>query len=425
MTSTRTYPHGRLYRHQEYVEDVESYRAGGYHPVKLNETYCQNRYRMAHKLGYGSYSTVWLASDSVADKYVSIKFLTANVSKSSKEAQMLARVAQRDCHDSDNNFVSPLLDDFTIDGPNGQHRCLVSGVLGPTLSDMKLTSICDLLPLDIAKRATTQLASGLAYIHACDMIHGDIHLKNLAWRSLDFGSWSLPQVYQSLGSPIKQVLSRIDDQPLGPEAPPYVVLPAHLLGLYTSYKASLSILDFGEASLISESRTRWHTALPLQAPEALLGEPVGQPADIWAFACTVFELFDNKSLFRCSMPSADDILFEVVDSLGRLPDHWWTKWKYRGECYEDDGTKKVENLTEEYLERRPLAMRVNQMRSSPPAARSAEQLSDDDLAGLQQLLARCLRYKPEERVTAQEILNLDWIKKLRTSPSVGRQAELL
>ena len=45
--------------------DVESpgwYRPGGYHPVHLGDVYCQ-RYKVINKLGFGTYSTVWLARD--------------------------------------------------------------------------------------------------------------------------------------------------------------------------------------------------------------------------------------------------------------------------------------------------------------------------------------------------------------------------
>ncbi|KAL8722940.1 MAG: hypothetical protein Q9225_000632 [Loekoesia sp. 1 TL-2023] len=222
----------------------------------------------------------------------------------------------------------------------------------------------------------------------------------------------MAQVHGCLGSPIKQAISRYDNNPLGPEAPSYAVSPAHLFQLGRPPRGDILILDFGEASFASELRKQWHTPIVLKAPEALLGEPVGQPADIWAFACTVFAIFDNTALFASGMPNSDDILAEIVDTLGRLPEPWWQKWNYRGEFYEEDGRKKTEDLMEEYQEARPLAVRIRQMRSSPPAARDAEQLSEEDLAGLQELLEHCFRYKPEDRVTAEDILKLDWIRKL-------------
>jgi serine/threonine-protein kinase SRPK3 len=48
-------------------ENVLNYRPGGYHPVVLGDTLKDGRYKIYHKLGYGGFSTVWVARDS---KYV-------------------------------------------------------------------------------------------------------------------------------------------------------------------------------------------------------------------------------------------------------------------------------------------------------------------------------------------------------------------
>ena len=234
----------------------------------------------------------------------------------------------------------------------------------------------------------------------------DIHPRNLTYSILDLDSWPTAYVYRCLGSPIKHAISRVDDSLLGPEAPSYAVLPAHLFQLDNYPRGDLAILDFGQASLASEPRTEWLTPIVLQAPEALLGELVDLPADIWAFACTIFVIFDNTALFGSGISTADEVLAEIVDTLGPLPDSWWQKWKYRAEFYEEDGRKRTEDLTEEYQEVRPLAVRIRRIRSSPPAPRNIEQLDEEDLAGLQDLLEHCFKYKPEEKIAAKEILKL-------------------
>jgi hypothetical protein len=44
-------------------EPLGKYRPGGYHPVGLDDTFDGGRFSVIRKLGWGQYSTVWLAKD--------------------------------------------------------------------------------------------------------------------------------------------------------------------------------------------------------------------------------------------------------------------------------------------------------------------------------------------------------------------------
>ena len=44
-------------------ERFSGYRPGGFHPVCLGDTLKDDRYKIYHKLGFGGFSTVWLAND--------------------------------------------------------------------------------------------------------------------------------------------------------------------------------------------------------------------------------------------------------------------------------------------------------------------------------------------------------------------------
>ena len=44
-------------------ENILDYRPGGYHPVALGDAVKDGRYIIRHKLGYGGFSTVWVARD--------------------------------------------------------------------------------------------------------------------------------------------------------------------------------------------------------------------------------------------------------------------------------------------------------------------------------------------------------------------------
>jgi len=45
------------------VEDLRRYSIGGFHPIRLGDVVSSQKgqYRVLHKLGRGSFSTVWLA----------------------------------------------------------------------------------------------------------------------------------------------------------------------------------------------------------------------------------------------------------------------------------------------------------------------------------------------------------------------------
>jgi serine/threonine-protein kinase SRPK3 len=53
----------RVYMPGIEVEDLEAYTVGGYHPTTIKDIFDGGRYKVVHKLGWGGYSTTWLARD--------------------------------------------------------------------------------------------------------------------------------------------------------------------------------------------------------------------------------------------------------------------------------------------------------------------------------------------------------------------------
>ncbi|KAA8516642.1 hypothetical protein F0562_016852 [Nyssa sinensis] len=54
-------------------EGAEDYRRGGYHAVRIGDTFKGGQYVVQSKLGWGHFSTVWLAWDNIESKYVALK----------------------------------------------------------------------------------------------------------------------------------------------------------------------------------------------------------------------------------------------------------------------------------------------------------------------------------------------------------------
>jgi hypothetical protein len=152
-------------------EDFEEYCAGGYHPVVLGECLHNGRYQVVHKLGFGGYSTIWLARDDARNRYVSLKILVASETSRSNEAAIL-RYLEGEDEASGKRFIPRLLDEFSFEGPNGRHVCLVQDVAGSSIATSKEDSVNLMFPVETARSIAAQLIMGLSYLHARGVCHG-------------------------------------------------------------------------------------------------------------------------------------------------------------------------------------------------------------------------------------------------------------
>lgn len=163
-----------ILRQMPCVERVRLYSKGGFHPIHINDV-LHNHYRIANKLGYGAYTTVWLVEDLHSGKYASLKVLTAESSEKNSEAAILHHLNQKrlsNGYSIGQEFLVEFLDDFEIEGPNGIHQCIVTEVLGPSLATVDESYDEGQLPIPIAKKFAAQLMRGIAYLHGCGVVHG-------------------------------------------------------------------------------------------------------------------------------------------------------------------------------------------------------------------------------------------------------------
>jgi serine/threonine protein kinase len=144
------------------VEDVERYRAGGFHPIHIGGM-LGGKFRVLHKLGCGGFSTVWLARDLIDHQLYAIKVLAADAPRDELDAyhQLMKTVG---VHPN----VSNLHAHFTIQGPNGTHQCLVLSVLGPSIKQIRHARLTADLKRDVAR----QITYGLAHLHEAGIYHG-------------------------------------------------------------------------------------------------------------------------------------------------------------------------------------------------------------------------------------------------------------
>lgn len=187
-------------------EDENDYCYGGYHPVEINEVLNQN-YKIIRKLGWGHFSTVWLAYDQRNDNHVAIKIVRSQshyTQAALDEIKILEIINEKNPNHPGYNHLIKLHEWFYHNGPNGKHVCMIFEVLGENMLGLinkfgkntdssssstaapisiKLSNIEKSyggLPITIVKQISKQLLLALDYLHReCGLIHTDIKPENV------------------------------------------------------------------------------------------------------------------------------------------------------------------------------------------------------------------------------------------------------
>lgn len=162
------------YRWIDGVEHLGLYKPGGYHPVAINDL-LHKRYRIVEKLGFGGYSTIWLARDEIENCYVAVKVGISSTSLPQRERQILKAlnvpesISQQSPADLEAAAVPIILDSFDVRGPNGTHPCYT---VTPAQGDLKEASFSRLFPIQVARALAAKLATAVAFIQSRGFVHG-------------------------------------------------------------------------------------------------------------------------------------------------------------------------------------------------------------------------------------------------------------
>ncbi|KAJ1385495.1 Serine/threonine-protein kinase, active site [Sesbania bispinosa] len=167
-------------------EGTEGYRRGGYHAVRVGDTFKNGCYVVQSKLGWGHFSTVWLAWDTLHSRYVALKIQKSAqhyTEAAMDEIKILKQIAEGD--PDDKKCVVKLLDYFKHSGPNGLHVCLVFEFLGDNLLTLVKYSDYRGVPLPMVKEICFHILVGLDYLHReLSVIHTDLKPENVLLLSL-------------------------------------------------------------------------------------------------------------------------------------------------------------------------------------------------------------------------------------------------
>ncbi|KAF7324691.1 hypothetical protein MKEN_00510600 [Mycena kentingensis (nom. inval.)] len=168
-------------------EDWQEYKVGGYHPVSIGDRF-DDRYTVVRKLGWGHFSTVWLARDDRMQRHVALKVVKSApryTETAIDEIKLLQRLVTSsdasipNTHPGKDHVIS-FLDHFRHTGPNGTHVCMVFEVLGESLLGLIKRHQNKGVPIPLVKQIAKQVLLGLDYMHRrCGVIHTDLKPENV------------------------------------------------------------------------------------------------------------------------------------------------------------------------------------------------------------------------------------------------------
>ncbi|KAI0896301.1 kinase-like domain-containing protein [Annulohypoxylon nitens] len=311
------------------IEDVQMYNQGGFHPIHLLDI-LDGRFEVIHKLGSGGFGTVWLCRDLKLQKWRAVKVIAADKSFGTTEEKIF-KYLRENCtaEELEGSHIDVPLEEFFIEGPNGNHRCYVMPVLGWIVSDWRSGQTCyEEQDRSNVRNICQQIIKALSFLHSHGICHGDFRPHNILMKLEGIDELDEDQVLDLIGEPEVHWVQTVSGQPPKPRAPEYCVEPSYLNKNCEWFKMlrikSVAVIDFGE-SFFARDPPRG-TGIPdlWAAPEVIFRGSLrlGLSSDIWSLGCTLFEVRTNSGLFSTFHPGLRQIVRKIEYFLGPLPQRY-------------------------------------------------------------------------------------------------------
>ncbi|KAJ7194660.1 kinase-like domain-containing protein, partial [Mycena pura] len=383
-------------------EPSEAYTNGGFCPIKLGDMLGPgDRYRIVFKLGFGNYSTVWLARDCVlSNRIVALKVIEADQTRTGqrRELDILKRLAVPDSILSKEPRAIQLLDSFETTSANGVHQVLVTELVVPLYAQDR-SELSPFRPR-VTKDVLRQIVGALASIHSRGIAHGDLHPTNFGIAVPKRDGYSDIAIWeQTCAMKLHPLVPTSPD--LDPNTfPPYLCCPMDM-GLFLHSDSpktpppplSVRILDFDSAYVVDGSHApQCETLLFYAAPEVAFPRialqkddaPWDQRSDIWSLAVAFHDLVGAQGIYG-SLSDPKSLPHLMAALCGEVPDDW--REYIVSHAFPPNWTPAH------------TAELWKQMEADFAAAGA------DDPPGLVRLMRRMMVLDPAKRPTAAELLN--------------------
>ncbi|KAI0367121.1 kinase-like protein [Pilatotrama ljubarskyi] len=389
---------------EEPVRDYDPAR-NAYLPVAIGDI-IGSGYKIVRKLGWGVYSTVWIAqalNDSRSTPaYVALKVMTrvaTDAQDKLQELEFMRRIRDQSPRHPGYPHVIQLRDHFYHRGPHGRHLCLAMEVLLQDLRSFSLRFKGRVCPPYLVRLLARQVVLGLQYLHdECNIIHTDLKPGNIMMVPPGdpeaFLAMTIPKLEATLETsaelgPDGTTLPRVHSRPIPYPLPDFY----DMYSFNTWTGVEVKIGDVGVACWADRTAHHFTDLIqtpPVRAPEVAIGAGWGKPADVWSLGCTLYELYMGKPLFGANTDEKSVPTLHT-QMLGNYPPELIARGKRREEFFNSDGSLKRPP------ERRTPFDKAIRDRDVPDAALFAD------------FLHHTFVLDPDGRATCRELLKHAWL----------------
>ncbi|CAK94863.1 unnamed protein product (macronuclear) [Paramecium tetraurelia] len=392
----------------EEEEGIKNYQIGRFHPVFIGEVF-HGRYVVIQKLGYGNFSTVWLAKDFKTNTFVALK-IQRSAPQSQEAALDEIEILQTIQRKSRNINIVKLLNVFVHKGIFGNHYVLIFEILGQNLLELIRNCDNDGLNLEQCKSIIKQILIALDFLHReCGIIHTDLKPENILLcltteqikDIVEKGQIKQRQYYSeqlNKYSKLSKSDKKKEKRKRQKEKKKLQSIKYKLQQIDSNKRIfQIKIADFGNACWVNHHMSEVIQTQKYRAPEVILGQYYGTSADIWSLACIAFELVTGDSLFDTEFEDYDTHLKQIQEILGPFPIEFTSVGKYRRSYFKHDG--ELRNVkVKHYCSLQQLLVKKYQMENF-----EAAQFAD--------FLLPMLNVFSYKRATASQMLKHPWISK--------------
>ncbi|EME41198.1 hypothetical protein DOTSEDRAFT_73580 [Dothistroma septosporum NZE10] len=372
-------------------ELLPEYVPSRYYPANIGEV-LRDRYQIVGKLGYGVSSTVWLARDLRGKQHVVLKLFITSSSFGHHlhdELNIYKRLQEGSQAHPGRDAVRQLLDAFDLEGPRGQHRCLVHPPLWESALAFLHRNPIARLPVPVLAFTLRRLFLALDYLHTeCHVIHADIKADNIMFGIQDDSVFDKYEDSELRDPSARKVL---DDRTI------YI---SRDLSPPKEWGAPV-LCDFGSAIPGDVEHTEDIQPDIYRAPEVILEIPWSHEVDIWNAGCMVWDLFEGGHLFTGHDPEVHRYrsrghLAEMIALLGPPPLELLAKGSASTNFFTEQGT---------------LQTAFPSLDAIPLQDRETSLIGSDDRQLFLNFMSKMLQWEPSNRHSARALAEDEWIRR--------------